>query len=420
MTLPLLWMTSCAPSSPLALVPLALDRAMGLPPVLIGSTSPSPDPVLARDLLLRESWVAYRQRFIQGDGRVIDWEAQARTVSEGQAYALLRAVLADDPETFARTLDWAETNLRRSPPSSGPLPAELLHAVPEGGDRLWAWHWGQRLDGTWGVLDYNFASDADIDGITALILAARRWQRPDYLDLARLKLDDLWAQATVALPTNDSRYLLPGPLAVFQPQPGAIYLNPSYLAPYAFRLFAQVDPSHDWLSLVESSYAVLEQYSQLSTPRLPSDWVVLNLVDQTLELPSESSPLASRYGFDAYRVWWRLAWDAIWFKEPRAQALLAEKLSFLTDLWQQQGRIPARLSLDGQPLVDYEATPQYAMLYPALRLVAPEIAAAIYEQKLVTAYSHGIWDNADAYYVQNLAWLGLYPVQRVPVHWLQP
>ncbi|MGP1375221.1 MAG: glycosyl hydrolase family 8 [Almyronema sp.] len=356
--------------------------------------------------LLAESWQAYRQRFIQADGRVIDWESNNRTVSEGQAYAMLRAVLIDDPATFEQTLQWAENNLRRSP-----LPNDA-----DGTDHLWAWKWGERPDGSWGIQDANFASDADIDAITALILADKRWRRPEYLDLARKKLADLWTQSTLTLPAVEStatlHYLLPGPLAAFQPQPGKIYLNPSYFAPYAFRLFATVDdqPQHDWMALVDSSYAILHQTKTLSPPGLPLDWVMLDLAKQTIEVAPDSAPLQSRYGFDAYRVWWRVAWDAAIFQEARAQQFLSSHLAYLQTLWQSQEQIPAVLSPAGQPLVDYEATAQYAMLYPAWQTVDPAIAEALYRRKLLTSYQQGIWDSRDVYYVQNLAWLGLFPL----------
>ncbi len=362
---------------------------------------------LNREDLLAESWQAYRQRFIQADGRVIDWEAEGRTVSEGQAYAMLRAVLADDPETFALTLRWAEDNLRQPPQA--------------GGDHLWAWKWGRAADGRWHILDDNFASDADIDAITALIWASRRWQRPDYLDLARLKLVDLWDQSTLALEgENRPRYLLPGPLAAFQPDPDTVYLNPSYLAPYAFRLFAQVDPERDWLALVDSSYAVLDQVSQLSAKGLPGDWVRLNQTTQTLEPLPAGSPLRGQYGFDAHRVWWRMTWDAVWFEEPRAKAFLADHLFFLEQLWRQDQHIPAILSLVGEPLVDYGSTGQYAMLYRAFAQNQPALATELYEQAIMPTYRNGLWDHPNAYYAQNLIWLGLFPPEDLPSEWFTP
>lgn len=344
--------------------------------------------------LLNESWNAYRQRFIQSDGRVIDREATGRSTSEGQAYAMLRAVFADDPESFALTLKWSENNLRRLDANKKPI------------DHLWTWQWGRDPAGNWGTLDNNFASDADVDAITALILASRRWGRSEYLSLAQTKLIDLWKSSTIA--ANNQRYLLPGPLAAFQ-QGELLTLNPSYLAPYAFRLFAQVDVDRDWLSLVESSYQVLEQSASLSAVGLPSDWVALNIKTGQYSRLDKSSAIVSRYGFDATRVWWRVSLDAVWFNEPNAKRYLQEHLSHMKTLWRSQQKIPAQLDLQGQPLVNYEATSQYGMLYAAFQVVDPAIAQQIYQQKLKPNYQNGFWDNDSAYYTQNLAWLGLLP-----------
>jgi endoglucanase len=359
------------------------------------SGQPSNPPATAE--ILQQSWSAYRERFIQADGRVIDRENNARTVSEGQAYAMLRSVFANDPDTFGLTFKWAEANLARRGSDGNRL------------DSLWAWKWGQDQQ-NWGILDNNFASDADLDAVTALILASRRWNRPDYLELARTKLNDLWALSTVTAPGRKSqRYFLPGPLSSFQPQPNQVYLNPSYLAPYAFRLFAQVDPNHDWLSLVNSSYQVLQNSTQLSEVGLPSDWVMLNLETGQFQAPPVTAQLRSTYSFDAYRVWWRVALDAVWFNSREAKTFLADHLPHLQELWRTQQAIPARINLRGFPTARYEATSQYAMLYPALQLIDAETAAQIRQQKLLANYSNGIWDNDSAYYTQNLAWLGLFP-----------
>jgi endo-1,4-beta-D-glucanase Y len=399
-SLSLLWCWGCAPQPPLP-VEVSNGSSSG---VIAEAKDPNP---FSNQALLAESWEAYKQRFIQADGRVIDWERNGRTVSEGQAYAMLRAVLADDPKTFDQTLRWAEDNLTR--------PA--LPNDDNGKDHLWAWKWGELDDGTWGIIDANFASDADIDAITALILAARRWDRPDYLALAQQKLADLWRQSTVvavALEDDPPRYLLPGPQGAFQARPGAVYINPSYLAPYAFRLFAQVDPNHDWMALVDSSYDLLEQTAQLSSTGLPGDWMVLDLSNGLVESSPSGETLQSLYSFDAYRVWWRVEWDAAWFDEPRARTWLNQNLLYLEELWQTEQTIPAVLDLAGTPLADYEATAQYAMLYSAFQTVNQDVAAAMRQQKLLTSYDVGIWDNADAYYVQNLAWLGLFPADTVP------
>ncbi|MBD1909236.1 MULTISPECIES: glycosyl hydrolase family 8 [unclassified Leptolyngbya] len=357
----------------------------------------------ADQTILKESWQAYKQRFIQNDGRVIDWESQSRTVSEGQAYAMLRAVWMDDPETFEKTLAWAESNLQRWQ-----------------GDRqvdsLWAWKWGQKPDQSWGTIDANFASDADVDAIAALILASRRWNQPEYLTLARTKLKDLWQQAVID--ESNTLYLLPGPAQAFRPQPDEVLLNPSYLFPSAFRLFAQVDDTHDWMRLVEDSYGLLENAATLSNVGLPSDWVRVNLRTQSVQPVLNQESLSSQYGFDAYRVWWRVTLDAQWFKEERAIAFLRQSLDHPKSLWKAEQQIPARIDLAGKPLVPYEATAQYAMLYAAFQVVDPAIAAELHP-KLLSTYQNGIWDNPNAYYVQNLAWFGLSTPVLVPDTLLQ-
>ena len=389
----------------------------GLAAMVAGCGAPSPPPDPPPDLdsgssgastaveeaqlqRLDESWQAYKQRFIQADGRVIDREDGDRTVSEGQAYALLRAVMADDPTTFSIVLSWSESN---------------LGIFTEEGQQhqLWAWKWGRDDADQWGIIDANFASDADLDACVALILAARMWNQPQYLDLARDKLADLWALSTIDTPNRQmlggGRIFLPGPKEAFQPSLSQVVLNPSYFAPYAFRLFAQVDPDHDWGALVDSSYDILTDSAQISAIGLPSDWVALDLATGDFSPVPPSSRLVSQYGFDAYRVWWRVALDAALTGEPRATAYLNQHLPPLLDWWQETGSIPAEIGLQGEALVEYDSPAQYGMLYPAFSETSPDTAEQILNQALLPTYSRGIWASDTAYYTQNLIGLGLYP-----------
>lgn len=362
------------------------------PPVTSTRSSDSSDTQQSR--LLQESWDSYRKRFIQGDGRVIDWEGKERSTSEGQAYALWRAVFMDDRDTFDRVLGWAESNLQRKDPSGKPT------------DSLWAWKWGKSTTGQWIQLDQNFASDADIDACFALILASQRWNRPDYLALARTKLKDIWVLSTVT--SGSTIHLLPGPKIAFQ-KDNLVTFNPSYAAPYAFRLFAQVDGDRDWMALVNSSYDLLNQSSRLSQVGLPSDWVNFDLkTGQYSALPS-GSPIQTQYSFDATRIWWRVALDAEIFNESRARTYLETYLKPLQSQWRRDRKIPAQIDLQGNPMVNYEATSQYGMLYAAFRVTDPTIAREIYEQKLLPNYRAGFWDDDKAYYTQNLAWFGIHP-----------
>ncbi|MEP0911970.1 glycosyl hydrolase family 8 [Leptolyngbya sp. GB1-A1] len=399
----------CTPAAP----PVAAPS-----PILIVSPAGEPDASAKRAEILSQSWQTYKQRFIQADGRVIDREANDRTVSEGQAYAMLRAVMMDDRPTFEQTLAWAESNLQRRDAQGRPT------------DSLWAWKWGKTDQGSWGTIDGNFASDADIDAITALILAARRWNRPEYLGLARTKLEDLWEVSTFYVPAasfNQSgrRYLLPGPIAAFlrsddptgSTAPDRLVLNPSYFAPAAFRLFAEIDPERDWMSLVNSSYEILNDGAAISKLGLPSDWIVLNLSTRRLEPAPPNFSLRSLYSFDAYRVWWRVALDAVWYQEPLAQRFLQTHLEPLKKQWQTEQKILARIDLEGQAIVSYESTAQYAMLYAAFTAIDSSIASQIEQQKLIPTYQNGFWDNDIAYYTQNLAWFGLAFPYGLTVDW---
>lgn len=60
--------------------------------------SGNPDAALQEklDAILAASWQFYKSHFIQADGRVVRPDNQNDTVSEGQAYALLRAVWSND------------------------------------------------------------------------------------------------------------------------------------------------------------------------------------------------------------------------------------------------------------------------------------------------------------------------------------
>ncbi|MEM9805265.1 MAG: glycosyl hydrolase family 8 [Cyanobacteria bacterium P01_D01_bin.56] len=396
------------------LAPVRSQAAYDLPTELPTTVQIARGPFPLSRSFFKTTWENYRDRFIQADGRVIDWENDdQRTTSEGQAYAMLRAIIIDDPDTFDKVLTWGEENLARRGDDG-----ELL-------DHLWAWKWGPDAAPEeakqWGILDKNFATDADIDAVTALIMAARHWKKPAYLTLAKTKLNDIWEFSTVDIDLSDElsgRYLLPGPLEAFHPSPETWYLNPSYIAPYAFRLFDQIDNQRDWLELVQTGYRMLEESAQISDIGLPSDWVLLHSDTPHYRPLPATAPIKSLYGFDAYRVWWRVALDLIWFDSAPAGHYINDHLTALLEAWQESEQLPAQIDLSGEPLVDYGATSQYAMVYQAARHLEPELAETIRENTLALTTPNDFWDGDSAYYTQNLAWLGLYPPEWISNTWL--
>jgi endoglucanase len=325
--------------------------------------------------VLETSWRAYAQRFIQEDGRVIDYSASDISTSEGQAYAMLRAVWVGDRPNFDRTFQWALKNL-----NSG---------VRD--DHLWAWRWGKDPHGKWGVTDKAFASDADQDAALALILAGRVWNNEQYTQQARAMLQDLWSRGTVEVAGH--RYLLAGDSLCKET---ICRINPSYYAPYAYRVFAGLDASSNWAGLVDTSYDLLRIVSAFADTGLPPDWAQLNTTTGAI---TRSSDKDSAFSYDAFRVFWRIELDRELFREPRADEYLRRNLQWISAEWTKRQALPAVISPAGKPLAEYESLEMLSALMCAMHDDAMQ-------KKLAAAYSGGIWGDRNKYYLQNWAWFG--------------
>lgn len=186
-------------------------------------------------------WDAFKRDFVSADGRVIDvGSADSRTVSEGQAYGLFFALVANDRRAFDTILGWTENNL-----AQGDLTA-----------RLPAWLWGRAADGAWRVLDANAASDADLWIAYTLVEAGRLWHERSYTArgalLAKRVLDD----ETASVP-GLGLTLLPGPVG-FRLANDQWRVNPSYSPPQVIRgLGARLPDDRRWASLAASTARVL-------------------------------------------------------------------------------------------------------------------------------------------------------------------
>lgn len=364
---------------------LALVTLAGLSLVPASALRLSPPPTAGAADVLDESWKTYVARFIEADGRVVDPKNGGSSTSEGQAYAMLRAVWMRDRAVFDRTYTWGLKNL-----NAGLRP-----------DRLWAWKWRPAADRRASVPDTAFASDADQDVALALILAFRVWKDERYRSDAGAILADLWKLGTIEV--QGRRFLLAGDKLCDQ---RTCRLNPSYGAPYAYRIFAAIDPEHEWRKVVDSSYVVLEASADLAATRLPPDWILLNKTTGRLTLPGRKD---SAFSYDALRVYWRVELDRALFGEPRAARYLNKTLPWLIARWGTAGALPAVVPSDGVDPADYEAPEMLAALMAALRPSRPDIAAA-FDRRLQSLYAKGLWaDHAgdrSSYYLQNWAWFG--------------
>ena len=186
-------------------------------------------------------WRAFSNSFIQGDGRVLaDESVQRYSTSEGQAYALFFALVADDRAGFDRILVWTRDNL-----ASGDLTA----ALP-------AWQWGKKPNGSWGIADPNSAADADTWLAYTLLEAGRLWDEPRYTAQGKLVLANIRLNL-VRNVTGAGALLIPAKSG-FDLESGGVRLNPSYYPVQLLRAFAKADPSGPWLALIENNLKMLQ------------------------------------------------------------------------------------------------------------------------------------------------------------------
>lgn len=335
--------------------------------------------------LLRCAWTNYHRNFVQRDGRVIDPAGGNISTSEGQAYGMIRAVWIDDQNRFDAMRNWTRDNL-------------------QGGDfgALPAWKWGERDDGSWGVLDTNPAADADQWMAYALLFAAEIWDEPDYRRQALELLDAIWSEETEEL--LGRRYMLPGPWARTAEAGDVLRLNPSYFLPFAWRVFSVHDVEHDWMAMVDDHYTLLEEV--MADGSLPPDWLFLHSISGEFVVPPPHLPEAAYFGYEAWRLSWTLAAEVAWYDEPRARALLVPVANLGTN-WRRDGRIVSQLDTDGSPVTEHDYLGLYGALLPAWALARPEDVNALYTRHIEPQRARHGWGDAEDYYSNNWVWLGI-------------
>jgi endo-1,4-beta-D-glucanase Y len=345
--------------------------------------------------LLKGSWEQYKTTFIQSDGRVIDFNGNV-TTSEGQSYAMLRAFWVRDKATFDKTYRWAKDNLQ----------------IPRG-DHLFSWKWGERADHTWGAMDKTSASDADQDIALSLLLAYQEWKDPAYLDDAKQILPAIWEHLTVDMPIG--RVLLPGDW----PQQGRAYqINPSYFAPYAYRVFASIDPDHDWPALVDSSYEILNRSLAQSQTHLPPDWVELTMDNDQIKLYDAPLDDRSDFGYEAIRIYWRVGLDGLYFPLEKRAASFLKTANMLPRYWKIRKDVPISITWDGivrHP--DLKSGAIYGAILPSFYMQDRGLAEELVRKKVLPNLKPGgQWNTKNDYYSQNWLWfgMGLYALYQDP------
>ncbi|MCY1329744.1 Endoglucanase [compost metagenome] len=353
-------------------------------------------------------WPLYEQflsRFMQADGRVIDPSVRAQhSTSEGQSYAMVFALIANDRATFDKAWQWSVANL-----GGGNL-----------ADKLPAWRWGKRDDGSWGVMDANPAADADLWYAYALAEAARAWKAPAYAQAARALLRLAAKHEVVTLP-GFGPMLLPGPQGfVHDKGDGAQVwrLNASYLPVPLLRRLAVFDPAGPWSALASQVPAMV----QAVAPRgIVPDWSAYQSGPHRPAGWSTDPDKGDVGSYDAIRVY---LWAGLTPKADAASRRLMQALAPVAQLMQGRPAPPETMHAATGALAGDGPPGFSAALVPFLQ-AAGSPAAAVQRTR-----AQGLADAASraTYYDTVLGLFGLghadghyhfVPSGQLELRWLQ-
>ena len=356
---------------------LALLLVLAVPAASLAETPHSSSDLYIRQLdELSALWSFYKKKYVL-NGRVISLDENGITTSEGQSYAMLRAVWSNDRPTFSSVWSWTKQNLQIRP------------------DKLFAWKWKGK------VLSLNSATDADTDIALALVLASRRFDEPSYEQEALAILDSIWNVEVLAV--GPTHYLTAGNWAPREDYPT---IHVAYLAPYAYEVFATVDRRHPWQRLVESSYAILRWiYFEKKLP-LPPEMVYINKRTGEFLLKHPLSGISAQFGYDAVPLFWRTAVDANWFGRRTEADLRRRMLAFFWKEWQARQKFFDQYSVTGEPRSTFEGLPLYATVHALALQEEHDLARVLSETKLGMLHDKALAGKDTPYYLHNWLWFG--------------
>jgi endo-1,4-beta-D-glucanase Y len=333
-------------------------------------------------------WESYAKSAFDEQGRIIDHSAGDRTTSEGQAYGMFFALVANDKDRFDKMLDWTQTNLA-------------------GGDltqRLPAWSWGKSPDGGWKILDRNPASDADLWMAYALMEGGRLWHEPRYQTLGTAMATRI-AQQEVVLVPGVGTTLLPGPEG-FHSDGGTWILNPSYLQPSVLSYFSTTLPQGPWAGVLSSLAPIL---TQGSGGGFAMDWVAVAAGEGSpAALPSQDgadrSSSESRQpagSYDAIRVY---LWMGIADPETPGVKESLSGLAGMAEYMKSHPAPPRRVDGNGKVLEGDGPVGFSAAVVPYLHALSMKQEEKSQLDRVAAMYdpSRGLYGRDGLYYDQNL------------------
>lgn len=329
-------------------------------------------------------WARYQEHFIQKDGRVVDYDRDNLTTSEGQSYAMFFALVANDASGFDLLYRWTVNNL---------ADGDLQNNLP-------AWSWGRRPDGTLGVKDSNSASDADLWIAYDLIQAGRLWKRHEYT----LAGDALLKQIASKEVSHNHAFPILLPAHDGFEHDGAIVTNASYMPLFIFEAAAKAQPHGPWKAMAASLPALIQK---TTVQGFATDWLKVEsdeTIGPTSALDSAESQATGSY--DAIRVY---LWAGLTPAATVGRDAILKSLYGMAS-YMKSHTVPPEFTSEGQPAVRGTGPVSFsAALIPFLEAVQELDAAHLQEKRLGSAWSAhtGLYGNPPRYYDQNLAMFSL-------------
>jgi endoglucanase len=230
----------------------------------------------------------------------------------------------------------------------------------------------------------------------------------------------IWAHELAVV--NDEIYLGAGDWA---PALGVLAVNPSYFAPYAYHVFQEVDPEHDWLRVIDSGYRLLfsssaAELGSFRSAGLPADWLGIDRPSGQIVPLSDGPADTTAYGFDAPRTYWRIGLDLRWNQDGRAAAYLGQA-GFLRDEVRRAGFVRAIYNHDGSVGSSESSVVGVAGALAALMTLDSEAAHQLYAGQLLGGVDYvnreAHWGDPGDLYAQEWGWFatGLYAEALVDV-----
>ncbi|MBB4038531.1 endoglucanase [Microvirga flocculans] len=326
-------------------------------------------PLKVVGTLSSADWEAYRSRFVDSSGRVIDNANGDISHSEGQGYGLLLALAAGDRRSFEQIWSFTFT--------------ELL--IRDDGLAVWKWD----PDGKPHVTDRNNATDGDLLIAYALAKAGTAWQEPRYTAAAQ--------QIAKAIGKNTfsrsgrSMFLLPGAQG-FGPddRTDGPVVNLSYWVFEAFPVLAALAPEYEWTRVWRDGVMLLQQATS-GRIRLPADW--LSIRNGLQPRPADGFP--PEFGYNSLRIplylmragmtdlEWLRALKLRWSAESEGIAVVNVVTGHVRERLTDEGYaiLPAALAcvLDGTPVPESMKTFEPKLYYPStLYLLAKSLLGEKY------------------------------------------